>query len=1226
LYESYFTETKEKPFAEAVCPFAGWSSEDNLEASMIDQLKRAFVRLRGSERSSHLAGNNFDAVTLAKDVSVHESQLLDQMTAIEQKIEVLLNYTDETTFRQLQAMQASEQKEVLKLHHAIEALLLKSHAPLLNQNPTLTIETLAEIYQLAIAHQALLIDRHQMRAVIGILKEIRNPVSAVEMQRIGELLFQKRLYNPCQYPEILIYAAATGRDPRPSQVKVLIDLFNALSDAIDQNKVEHLLLEFAAGGGKTSVLIPILVKFISRKGKFAVINNTSDLYYQSLQELPTVLQGAFGQQLEVIDRDVMHAWSLEELLALKQKLMNWHKHQNKGLLIKTSSWHSLNSAGKIAFYRATVEKNKQAKECALLISEILSYFKENGVRLEDECHISSDPQQETIRAFENGKLVPMQHHQIYYMAYREASKIYGPESAITQQQMAQVVDRCIERYMRFKPFCKLHWLREYLASPSDNPRTKELVELNHNDPDKADLVILAKACIHQHLPYTYSLTYGKEYGPSIHPGDMTAAPRLEGRPSSAHFIDIMLVSALTIQKAIVMGIPEDDLTMIIKRLREEHESSLLGNECGSLAQLKLQEILNDEAFKFDAISDRELSQSLKAISALHHPWLVKRYLEKHALKQIRFQGRHAKSTPAEMALGFNLSIQFSATPGMAEIYSILLKQNEALLDTEFVVEVLTVLLERNFEGLLMQNRSTPKVFFAEMAKKRPEEFKSLRAFLDRGGLFSSFKPQEVAQAVVEVAAENNLCRHAITWLNDKNIHIQNHTLKGFEEATIAGFTLQQTTGRDYTLGFKARGALFLGKKVALSGIVQAAMRERKLLTPNAQSLFWCVMEEHWRSIDPEGGVFDLNKVLKWSLKNQANEFRSKIVIRAYQGIDAELHSHAWRLVQEGDKRSLKLLENLCPNPATRPWNCYLNDRYLVAASEALESYFQSQMSVLGLDESEISALSSTRIKEIIAQTACLLKSIKAGSIDCLEKLAFQEQEMEEEKEMEAEQEIEVNKFSTASIGKDQRVAAECYGDVDRLESPETMEMLYSQLVVKGIDSRKLPDIMMPHAERLSPRVDWKDAMKPVSHLLMKRNKVEGGGAGRGRKWQYYVLTEAGARFYAKNINHLNEMDNSAIEATLVTIGGTILAATKNICQEVISDELNAMRFRLAVPLLEALAGRSFDAQAFIAALKGLHWSLEDFRAFCQHVRHVAPPGEESSLEKYEEELALVLGW
>lgn len=798
------------------------------------------------------------------------------------------------------------------------------------------------------------------------------------------------------------------------------------------------------------------------KGKLPVIINTQELYYQSLDTLPDMLRSAFKRSVEVIDRDVQHHWSEIELRTLLYKLERWHVHEKKALLIKGSTWHSLNSARKSTSYQAVVQENATAQEESRLLTKVLDYLKVHGVRIEDECHSTSDPHQETVRGFELGKLVPYEHHKIYYKAYLIANSVTAPGSTPTDEERQTIIEKCVRYFVSYKPFLGLSWLESYLLSPINAQQPNELVELNKKEPERADLVVLAKASIHYHMPHTSKLTLGKEYGTSLHTNDLTAAPRHEGRATLAHYLDSMLVSALTVQMTLEAGVPLHALDLVIKSLRDWHNSSLFKTQRATYIETKLRQVLACPDFVMDKVTDKELYEQLVASKALTNPWLIKRYLKQHALKEIRLPGRSAKSTPAEMALGFSLSIQMSATPGPKELYYADTQQDSRLASAEFVAEVVTVLMARNSGSVMLQERTSPKAFFKELAEKSPQDFIRLRAILDIGGIFANWAPEYLIKAAQEVAAEKNLARHGISWHDERTIRTLSPITSDEPIPTIAGFSLQQTTGRDYKeLDPKAHGILLLGKKVTLSSIVQAAMRERKLLQPGQQTLFWALFKDLWHN-----GDFTVEKALRWAIKIEAEAFRSKIVTRAFQAIDAELQAVLWSRVATtiGNQNKKTIVSLLCPEPKTRAWDLYTPKTNCTALE-----YLMQQLNRLALTLDDLTMAAKSRLKHVIDQTP-----LKSRDFEVLQQIGFQQKEQNE---------VLLRNLQKQNRGNIERAAKEEYTLKDCLESFTTMDAQYQPLQIGSI---KLPQVHLADAIRLSPRTDWSRVIKPLSHILIRQ--------------------------------------------------------------------------------------------------------------------------------------------
>ncbi len=798
--------------------------------------------------------------------------------------------------------------------------------------------------------------------------------------------------------------------------------------------------------------------------------------------------------------------------------------------------------------------------------------------------------------------MPLQHHDIYYKAYQIANKLHKPGTAVTDELRRAITDACIKFFVAYEPFKGLSWFKTYLTSPLNGLRPKELVELEKKNPDKADLCTLAKACIHLHLRILDHLLLGKEFGASIHVGDMTAAPRHDGRPSSAHFTDAMLVSALTIQKALEIGVPREHLEAVAKGLQDEHESGLFKRTNATFIEKELQTLLKNDKFRMKDYTNAELVHLLENL--VNHPWLVERYLTQHALLQNKFHGSAAKSTPAEMALGFNLSLQMSAFVGIKEMYSVLLSPRDDLLDTEFVVEVLAVLMERSTRGYLMEDRSSPKAFFAELAQKNLDDFTNLRAFFDKG-LFANFSPEELIQGALDVAHDKAIDRHGITWDNEKTIRIPAKLdAKG---ATLAGFPLRQTTGRDYPeLEFTATCAFFLGKKVTLSGFVQTAMRARKLLIPNGQKLIWCVMKDLWDIIAPESKHFDVEKAARWGHQNWTEELHAKILERAYQGIDAELHAIAWKLVRKGCYNAENMLSVLCPPPNIRPWHLYDKEHTLEKTDVPLQAYVSLLQDRLGLHDSEISNASKVRISTIIKQTAALIEKIYSTDPGALFQTGFQNHEQEHTLN------TNLQMRDHMEVGVDKRAASETYGKWDSLQNIATMHKNFYPFAVAGMEARKLPKFFMPSQERLTPRNDWSQAVKPLSHMLIVQEK--------NKEWSYYALTEAGVRFYVDDIAKFHTLNPPETRACVAAIGKSVLTSTWTMTSKECENLLNTDQFNQIACLLNVASARAFDSIAFVETLHKLQWTRSDYRAFCQYIRASLPPTEDFAPEKYEREL------
>ncbi len=1168
LYERCFTEEKAFPYKDAYWPIAEWTSDDAMEMRLITSINSAFTKLQKRERSVHVPKK-----ALVGDLSERKERIKNKLSSLEDAICRRLNTPQAEMAPQFFALRRSEQLGELSLKDAVGALLYNNNRLLLAKNPTLSQKDLSTIYSQTIEYLGRFVEYKQ-------LEEIEEAIG--DSYRLGEVLARKREYDPGEYPEILAYAAATGKEPTHAQTETLKKLFKSLSEAIDQKKIAHLLLEFAGGGGKTSLLIPILCMFLIRKGKIPCVSNTSELYYQSFDLLPAILKDAYNLQIELIDRDFEHLWTKEELEALQKRLTSWHKDEGKVILMKGSTWHSLNTQQKMHCYQYHTKNDHEAGGKMATIDAILAYFKEHGVLLEDECQDSSDPHEVTVRSFEFKEPVPPLHHEIYYEAY----KLKGD------------LEASVQFFTKYSLFAGLDWLEEYIRSPLGT-RHPSLLKLEETNKALSDLCILAKASIHLHMPYTRAFTLGKEFGDSLHPRDKTAAPRKDGRPTSAHFSDAMLVSLLTIQKAFEEGIRDIFIPEVALGIRDEYDQLLFKKEKISSIEEKLREIFGIDTFLLGQVSDSELEELLKAHKT--NSWLVERYLKLHALPTIQFYGSAAKSTAAEMALGFTTSLRMSAFIGIPESYSVVIEKNEELLDTEFVAEVLAVLMERNRNGLIIENGATPKAFFEEIAEKVPENFAGMRAFFDRG-IFANYSARELVEAASDVAAARGLKRHGITWEGEKTIRVASLLQSDLPGETIAGFPLRQTTGRDYpALAFTARCALFLHKNVTLSQLVQTVLRARKIRIPNAQTIFWCAKEELWKAISPDDPKFSVEKTIRWAIKNMASECKAKMIEQARQGIEAEVHAAAWKRVKKHSTDDVvHMVSTLCPSPSQRPWDLY--DKPQGASGFDLRNYYYDLLLRIGLVDNNLSFESQKRISDTIGRTVGMV-----GGVDLAEKAALHQVGFHNHQ-----QTVQMHVREERDLGADTRTRFERYDANDSLENEEKMCESVQRFTVPGIDQSKLPTFYIPSIERLSPRMDWKEAIKLLSHMLIFQ-------ANDGT-WRFHVLTEAGARFYVQDMRKFHKVFYPELKAFVIGFGKTILNATFNITNEECHRMRDSIRFHRIVSLLTMMSNRTFNPHDFQHTIRELEWTRDDYRAFCKFIRKSLPQGDDFAPEKYEAEL------
>ncbi|MBA2651331.1 MAG: DUF3638 domain-containing protein, partial [Tatlockia sp.] len=236
--------------------------------------------------------------------------------------------------------------------HLRSALLIQDVKQLNACNPFLNQENIDQL--LHTTADFLILQSHvdQINAALELVVEKGKPkslLSLYEQQLLGSILNKTRYYSIEEFPEFLVYEYATKRLLRSDQVDILKNLIACIEkQSINSEEMHHALLQFEAGGGKTRVIIPILAHRFARMGFLPVIINTNELYNTGIKDIPESLKSSLNQGLEVLERELDHKWTLNELEKLHSDLEKYRK-QKKVLLIKAITWHSIHITSQIAY-------------------------------------------------------------------------------------------------------------------------------------------------------------------------------------------------------------------------------------------------------------------------------------------------------------------------------------------------------------------------------------------------------------------------------------------------------------------------------------------------------------------------------------------------------------------------------------------------------------------------------------------------------------------------------------------------------------------------------------------------------------------------------------------------------------------------------------------------------------------------------------------------------------
>ncbi|MDQ2994058.1 MAG: DUF3638 domain-containing protein, partial [Pseudomonadota bacterium] len=995
-------------------------------------------------------------------------------------------------------------------------------------------------------------------------------LSLYHAQVFARTIDKQRHYNIAEFPEFLVYEYAAKCLLREDQAVSIIQLIHDMvaGEGLD---FRHALLQFAAGGGKTSLIIPILCYIFARLGFLPVIFNTNELYNIGIHEIPQSLRNSLQQNVEVIERDLDHKWTVSEFDQLLQDIQQWHRDK-KAILIKPVTWHSINSTKRIAYHT-----NEHALAKSALAG--LKYLKKHAIRLGDEGHIQDDPLQQSIKTYGPLQPIPANQQQLlvdvydYLLGYHKdsteiaalAGMIEKSKKAVSPDELQRLKILLAEKMVRFNCYAELdHNLLSGYLLQVDRKKPEWLRTLRASQPAFASLVLLGRSFLQTLLPHVLTLQYQKDWGKSVHANDLTAAPKHDGKDVTSHFSDPMLIAVLTIQLYAIEGVPKKYLRIIIKHFETRHAAERRWNVLRVTQAEKDFNALLPDSYSFlrlDALPLATKKSISKDMAVKSSPAMQKLFLFTFALAQIKTPTLRVESTAADLEAGFDRSLLFTATPGLRQLYSACFhpKQYHELLSFEAEV-VQTLLQPKNTSYCLLEMTHDPKKMFAEIHARYPDLFAKLQTLIERGALFSDIKPTAVANAILSAFDEVDERKTALAFEERDMVlqskHAKLHNVKipgsniiaaikrhGFDPKKLLVFLfldLSKTTGTDVKRPHDDCAGITIGKGQTLSGTMQAVMRERQLLEDDAQSLIWLVFTSLYRTYS-ESEQFDLIQTLIWMVKNDAEELTTKIINGAYQGISQLITSPIWDGIDEGKLRFEEYAGRLEQRHNIDPYVLYEVECVFDEPNVVLTHFRDHLCKIFSVNpQRDLSAIQCRRLTSIIDETQSLVGLMREPHGAELNAQVCQEQQAVIEHTQEVEQEQKMK--SLVEVGKDYRFNVERYSaSTDALEKAFGSNY-YRQLMFENCSDIRMPALLLNYEhfqpyESIMPAytIRW---LKPIQAVL-----VQGAWS---NELQFVACTATGVQYFSDKMSLYNEKK----VFSLVGFDGHIMCASGNATAEI----------------------------------------------------------------------------
>jgi len=753
-------------------------------------------------------------------IGVLEHQLSQQVVQDEQKvqtliheIETLANMTMGERAKGLSGEQLrihlheltkkkSGQVKKIQLDDLIALLLKRDPQGVLSLNSALDAKDANVIFDSLLEVFIIACKAKQENEALDIIHKLKTPSAEAEKvaltQQLSFCLDRKRNYDPNMHPEFAVYEFATGMLLRKDQVELLEWVFKN----IENPNIKNVLFQFAAGGGKTKVLLPILAFFIASKGFLPCGLNISALYEIGIGDLDKSLLRAFNQNIEVLEIDLDTEVSTSQLSQIETDIKKWHQKQ-KCLGIKTETWHALHLK-----YQLALDLKDEAQ--IDLYYKIIEFLKKVGISLIDEARQSLDPLHESNIAcgkpttlsvreqrlvhimtqmlagqradimvkLDDTRVFPIQ-EVVHLLENKQAMLTDADLAAIQKDIIPYIVIDPIFHELRFNPRVQdlpvniNSLLQTYLETPNA-PKPQWLVDLHESgtlsEKEIASMIDLAKKFLYETASHTLRLIQSINYGDAVKEEDLTVAPRHNKQPVTSKFQDIYVTLALTVQNVIQEGLDERKIIYILELLLKEHVGQKKA-QAGVLQNTKAQELFNlwwgngePEAPLLEHIYTDQTSQMIQIAKRMgRHPEVIQQYLLRCALPQIKVYHEKMTSTPPDLLEGFFKNICFSATPGLIELYPVSLqnpsnpiKGDGTRFDLGFESVVMDMLCQPHNSGIVALRLETLPQFFVDLEAKAPGIMQSLCTIIDQGGIFRAFENRAVVDALVIFAKSRGI--------------------------------------------------------------------------------------------------------------------------------------------------------------------------------------------------------------------------------------------------------------------------------------------------------------------------------------------------------------------------------------------------------------------------------------------------------------------------------------
>lgn len=948
LFNAYMTRTKKevllgpaKEFAlshETIDP-----KKHPLACRLLQSLKQAHEQ--HNKNKTHFQYNlnlNSTSSTLTETLKQHATRAEMRMKSLKESMEALANLDDpqycssmdhKTHMEALIHRNTVNSGQIPRLTFdgaIIHSVLTRDAAILKRENPFLSDEQIQQIHKLAIEFML-------EGSSIDQTKETLKLIQEGKMEGAAKVLGKERRYDPFLYPELLIYEYKTGLMLRtePDQAGLLLRIFTLIFDApqtSEQKKeLSRLFFEFQAGGGKTKVIAAMIAARTIAEGKLAVFFSLPEIHDITKEDLRQAMFRAFGIKTEELSLTLDTKISEEDLKRV-YKLIKKAWKEGICLIMTPETFHALHLDYQYSLDNALRERIKP-------LGAILDLFETRAVFQVDEGHRNVDALLMANVATGNPTPLPSEEREFLLKVYKfliddvDLLDLKNNKQALkTTEEVNEILERLAEFSLAelMVPVAARASTRSWLLNKHiDLPKWLEAWKNSGEDKllRQARLLFFARG-LHQYiLPHAFSMVGQMDYGPSVHPGNEVAAPRVQKTATTSKFESPDVAAVLSTQHFRQSGLTRaKHMREVIQSLRYDVQKEKMTTRPNDLTPTE-QFFLALQKNNVDRLALADISEPMLhndgamlrlATRIGKEPSLIDRYLRDYVLPHVVVYPHKYTSTASDLSHGAAACIHYSATLGAHEQYPYLEDVvSNYWEDTAFLSDVIQRgCLPHNRQSMWLEQKS-PKELFEDGFRNDPSMFERLEGIINLGGWCKEFSNEEWAQQFLSFSQAQKM-DHAGVIFTKEEINPSSGTvekalfilLKSGELKKLKGSDLPKelerqglqgrrffkmygandTTGTDMVLASNAKTLVMLGEGVTLSSLAQAILRMRGFLNDpgepeTMQTMIWVGDQKLRHKIRAQVNGDSPEHLFLWALYREAERQEKAILVRAFQEID-----------------------------------------------------------------------------------------------------------------------------------------------------------------------------------------------------------------------------------------------------------------------------------------------------------------------------------------------------